>query len=89
MCASSVQQIMRPDSLIMTVLNDVATGFPDQTVENVRDLVEHDEPGVALSVLCSQISEYGIQISTRDRSRLTDAACLMGIPLSDLDGLTG
>jgi hypothetical protein len=44
---------------------------------------------VALSVLCSQISEYGIQISMKDRLRLADAACLMGIPLSDLDGLTG
>jgi hypothetical protein len=85
----SVQQVMRPDSLIMTVLNEIGTSFPDQTLENIRDLVEHNELGVALSVLCSQISEYGIQISARDRSCLADAACLMGIPLSDLDGFTG
>ena len=78
---------MTPAAIIINVLNDVKERFPDGTAKNVRELVEHNEPGVALHILCSQILEFGIELPAHKKSRLITAACLMGIPLSDLDGL--
>lgn len=72
----------------MAVLDEIGASFPDETVRNVGDLVEHNEPGVALDILCSQILEYGIELSDKNRARLRDAACFMDISLSQLDGLT-
>ena len=71
----------------MAVLGEIGASFPDETVRNVGELIEHNESGVALDILCSQIFEYGIELSSERRARLKDAACLMDIPLSQLDGL--
>lgn len=76
-----------PAANIMAVLDDVGKSFADETAGNVLELVEHNEPGVALNILCSQISEYGVELSPENRFRLKTAARLMGLPLSDLDGL--
>jgi hypothetical protein len=82
-----VSELTTPAANIMAVLNDMRGGFCDGTTGNVRELVEHDEPGVALQVLCAQLFECGIKLSNLNLSRLTTVARLMGIPLSDLDGL--
>jgi len=77
-----------PEAMIMAVVNEIGAHFPDETAKNVGELVEHDEAGVALDILCTQIFEYGIQLSGENSAKLKEAACLMGIPSSQLDGLT-
>jgi hypothetical protein len=84
-----MSEFLAPAAAIMAVLDEIGARFPDGAVGNVRELVEHDEPGVALGVLCSQILEYGIELSPENKFRLTNAAGLMGITLSELDGLAG
>ncbi len=82
-----MNEFHKPEAIIMAVLDDMRASFPDETVRNVGELVEHNEAGLALDILCSQIFEYGIQLSGGDSARLKEAAYLMGIPLSHLDGL--
>lgn len=74
---------------IKAVLDEIGKKFADDTAGNVLELIEHNEPGVALNILCAQIFEYGIEISADNRFRLKNAASLMGLPLSETDGLVG
>jgi hypothetical protein len=76
-----------PGANIMAVIDEIGENFIDGTVGNVRELVDHNEAGVALDILCSKIFEYGIKLSACNKSRLEMAACLMEIYLEDLDGL--
>ncbi len=80
-----MQEITSPESIIINVLNEIGPNFPDDTVKNVRELIEHNEQGVALDVLCSQIFEYGLNISLANKSKLKKAAALMNVPLLQLD----
>jgi|GEM_PF-3486776 len=73
--------------IINGVLDVVGKSFPDKTIENVRNLVEHQEAGLALEVLCSEIFEYEIELSEKSRDKLKFAAQLMGINSTSLDGL--
>ena len=82
-----MSEFTTPEVIIMAVLNEIGPSFPDETVKNVSELIDHEEPGVALDVLCSQIFEHRLNISCINRSNLKEAARLMGIPLSQLDGL--
>lgn len=82
-----MNEFVTPEAIIMAVLDEVGASFPDETVRNVGELVEHNETGIALDILCSQIFEYDIQLSDENSARLKNVACLMGIPLSQLDGL--
>lgn len=82
-----MHKFVTPEAIIMAVLDEIGASFPDETVRNLGDLVEHNEPGVALDILCSQILEYGLELSDKNRTRLKDAARLMSIPFSQLDGL--
>lgn len=77
-----------PSTIVLGVLGEIGSRFPDETAKNVNELIEHNEVGAALDVLCTQIYEYGIKLSDRNKSELIDAAGLMHIPLSDLDGLS-
>lgn len=80
-------ELLKPDANILSVLDDIRANLPDETVKNVGELVEHNEAGLALEILCSQIFEYEIQLSVEGSARLKEAACLMGMPISQLDGL--
>ena len=82
-----MSELVTPAAIIINVLNDVKERFPDVAAKTMRELVEHNEPGVALHILCSQILEFGIELPAHKKSQLITAACFMDIPLSDLDGL--
>lgn len=82
-----MSEFMTPEAIIMAVLDEIGSGFPDETVRNVGELVEHNEAGLGLEILCSQAFEYGIQLSGENSARLKKAAYLMKIPLSQLEGL--
>lgn len=79
--------LMASKNLILSVLNDVAENFTDDTSQNVLDLLKVNEVGVALEVLCSQLYEYEIDITSDNRNKLIEAANLTGISLSNLEGL--
>lgn len=78
---------LKPDVIIISVLNEIGPYFPDQTVKNVTELINHNETGVALEVLCNQIFEYGLDLSQLNKNSLREAARLMNIPLLHLEGL--
>ncbi len=80
-------QSLSPGTLVISVLNEIDRGFPDNTAENVRELIGSGEPGIALEVLCAQLFEYSIVVSGESKLSLKKAANLMSIPLSKLDGL--
>lgn len=83
-----MQEIERPEAIILGVLEQVKGSLPDDTVKIVGELAGHNEAGVALDTLCSQLLEYGIDLSRENKARLQKAACLLGIPQSQLDGLS-
>ncbi|MFV0348873.1 MAG: MafI family immunity protein [Halodesulfovibrio sp.] len=83
-----MEEIEMAELIIRTVLGQVGDEFPDNTVLIVDDLIAHSEVGVALEILCSQIFEYNIELSDGHRARLKDAACLLKMSLSQLDGLS-
>lgn len=83
-----MNKFVKPEAIILAVLNQVEIRLPDDTVRIVGELIEHNEAGVALETLCSQVYEYDIVLSDEDKAKLKDAACLLGIPLSQLDGLS-
>ena len=82
-----MSQLTLPDVIVISVLNEVDKRFPDNTAENVRELIVAGESGIALEVLCAQLFEYSIIVSNKNKIRLKNAANLMRIPLSRLEGL--
>ena len=81
-----MSKFMNVEAIIAAVLEELGCAFPDDTVKNVRELLDHGEPGIALETLCAQLIEYQIQFSPAIRARLRAAADLMGMPMTDLDG---
>ncbi|MGV3654110.1 MAG: MafI family immunity protein [Noviherbaspirillum sp.] len=76
-----------PSAIIFAVLNEFGKHFPDATVANACDLLNGNEPGLALEVLCTQLNEYAIELPPKVKADLEKAAHLMGIPLDKLDYL--
>lgn len=83
-----MKEIEKPEVVILAVLNQTRGCLPDNTVMIVGELVDHNETGVALETLCSQVFEYGVELSGEQKARLKKVAFLLGIPLSQLDGLS-
>ena len=77
-----------PEIVLLAVLNQIGDGFPSSTIKLVSELVDHNEAGVALETLCSQILEYDIKLPEEYKTRLKSAAYTLAIPLSQLDGLS-
>lgn len=75
-------------TLMLGVLHQIESEIPIDAVEIIRELVEHNEEGVALETICSQIFEYGIELSIEQKTTLKDVAFLLAIPLAQLDGLS-
>lgn len=76
------------DDDILSVLGELRDKLPPRVTDIIYELVEHNEPGVALDTLCSQTFEAGISLSEENRSRLLGVAASLGIPISQLDGLS-
>lgn len=65
-------------------LIDGFTGrLPDDDVRNARDLVAHREWKVGLEILCAQLGEYEIEMTSEERQLLADLSSELGIALSD------
>lgn len=83
-----MKEFEKPEAIILAVLDQVGGGLPEDTVKIIGELVNHNEAGVALDTLCTQIFEYGLNLCGEDKARLKEAACLLGIPQTQLDGLS-
>lgn len=74
------------DAVILATLNHIRDNLPSHVADSIAELVEHDEAGVALEILCSQIFEHGIVLPEGYKKQLRLIAGMLGIPLVDLDG---
>lgn len=77
-----------PEAHVLSVLTGIEAKLPREMASVIHELVDHNEPGVALETLCSLICEHGIVIPERDKAKLRDAADWLGISLSRLEGLS-
>jgi len=84
----AADQIKKAEFILMAVLSQIERNLPNDTTKIVGELVDHNETGVALDILCAQVLEYGIELSGEHKARLKDVAFLLDIPLSQLDGLS-
>ena len=50
---------------IYAILTAVAHKLPGENVTDARELLDHDEWGEALSLICTQIYEYEVAIDLR------------------------
>jgi len=83
-----MKDIEKPEVVILAVLNHIAGRLPNDQMQIIDELINHNETGVALETLCSQAFEYGIELSEEHKARLRQVAFLLGIPLSQLDALS-
>ncbi|SCU76054.1 hypothetical protein CNECB9_2710005 [Cupriavidus necator] len=81
-----MSELSTVEAILAAVLDEVVSAFPDDTVKNVQNLLDHGEPGIALETLCTQLVEYRLEVSPEIKSRLRAAADLMGMSITDLDG---
>lgn len=62
--------------------------LPDQDIANSTDLISRREWGVGLEVLCAQLAEHEIQLSTREVEELKQLASAMNMDIAAF-GLVG
>jgi len=55
---------MDKSKILIDILNKIE-GFPQKDKKNVDDLIEHNEWGVALEIICSVILQEKIMVSKR------------------------
>ena len=56
----SKDRIILQQELAELVAKAKALGLPDRDVANINDMLEHDEGGIALSILATQLHEHTI-----------------------------
>ena len=88
-CACVTIPFMTPDecdSTILNVVNAVApalakVGEPIAagTAETVRNMIQSNERGVALEILCANLFEYGVRVDDRSLTSLAAAGRSMGL----------
>jgi len=76
---TDIQNVTR---MLSDSLTEVEAYFPDDTVRNVQDLLDHNEPGLALETLCTQLIEYQIVVSSDVNTRLAATENLIGLASS-------
>jgi hypothetical protein len=50
-----------------------------QTQEIVHELVEHNEPGIALEMTADMLAEGGAPVTDRERAEMLDLVSVMGM----------
>jgi hypothetical protein len=78
---------VRPDlrdveERLARVLGRVSGFLPDDQLQEMRQLVEAGEPGIALENLCSQLYEYDVSVPAELAAELEALAEAMGIRIS-------
>lgn len=76
-----------PEEIIQAALEEISGCFDDDTEKNVKELLAHGEPGVALEVLCSQLVEFDIAVPFKIKEQFVVAAVSMRIEIEELQDL--
>jgi hypothetical protein len=71
------RQIRKEVASILTAVKD---SLSEQDVAHATELLEHDEWGVALSLICTQLYEYEIPVSAITFEQIKAVALLMQLP---------
>lgn len=72
---------------IISIVNEYRGKLSDGEVNNIIDLAKHNEWGVALDILCTQIIEYNLKISPNSFQKIEQMAKEMGLDEIDIDNL--
>ena len=83
-----MNEFEKPEDVVLAVLSKIDGAVAGDAVKIISELVDHNETGVALDTLCSQAFECDIELSKEDKTKLKNAARLLDIPISQLDGLS-
>jgi len=65
---------------IGSILDAVKASLPEENVTDACELLEHDEWGEALSLICTQLYEYDVPISSEIYDRIESAGLQMQMP---------
>ena len=75
-------------SVVQAIIDSVDKRLPDHSADHARELLEHDEWGEALSLICTQLHEYDIPVPAAVAASIKDAASLMNMDSSVWEQLT-
>jgi hypothetical protein len=65
---------------ISSLLEDVRSLLPEQDIAHARELLEHDEFGLALSLIATQLYEYEAPIERRVYDQIATLGREMAMP---------
>ena len=65
---------------IQVILNEVKDQLLPEDVTNARELLEHNEWGLALSLICDQLYESGLPINQTTYDKIAALSEEMGLP---------
>ncbi|WP_350274872.1 MafI family immunity protein [Kribbella sp. HUAS MG21] len=61
------------------VVPELAPGLPVSEVQDICEYVDHDEPGLAFEMLCTQLYEHDAGIRSETVARLAELGVAMGL----------
>lgn len=64
------------------LVTEIKSELPSNDIENIVDLIENNEYGVAYEILCVQLHEYNIKISFEFYEKIANYGISINIPPS-------
>jgi hypothetical protein len=64
---------------VLAAVGAFSERLPEEQLQDMRELVQAGEPGIALENLCSQLYEYDIPVPVEVQATIVDAGRTMGI----------
>lgn len=65
---------------LRTVVLELEPHLQATEVEDILDYIDHNEPGVAFEMLCSQLYEHDAELNLRLAERIAELGSAMGLP---------
>ncbi len=81
-------QDVNVEARLLNFVAGFANRLPAHDIANAKDLISRREWGVGLEVLCAQLAEYDIQLTTAEAAELKNVASAMNVDISGF-GLIG
>jgi hypothetical protein len=69
---------------LLQILSVFAERLPGNDLKNVRELFVHNECGIGLEILCSQLNEYEVELTALEVDSLISFADELGVDISYL-----
>lgn len=68
------------ENTIRQLINDVGFTLPPQNVADANDLLDHREWGEALDLICTQLFEYDVKVTSGVYYRIKSVGEIMKMP---------